>query len=50
MAELTFALPDLAGLDADALVVGTVSTPDGVRLAPGAEAADAALDGRLLTR
>jgi leucyl aminopeptidase len=46
--ELIFALPDLAGLDADALIVGTVSTPDGVRLAPGAEVADAALDGRLL--
>jgi leucyl aminopeptidase len=46
--ELIFALPDLAGLDADALIVGTVSTPDGVRLAAGAEVADAALDGRLL--
>ncbi|CAA9236755.1 MAG: Cytosol aminopeptidase PepA [uncultured Corynebacteriales bacterium] len=51
MAELTFALPDLDGLDADALVVGTFSAGsrgEGVRLAPGAEAADAALDGRLL--
>src|SRR5829696_632496 len=48
VAELTFALPELDGLDADALVVGTYSSPDGMRLAPGAEAADAALDGRLL--
>ena len=48
MAELTFALPVLDGLDADALVVGTFSSGDGVRLAPGAEAADAALNGRLL--
>jgi leucyl aminopeptidase len=48
VAELTFALPELEGLDADALVVGTYSSPDGVRLAPGAGAADAALDGRLL--
>jgi len=43
VAELTFALPELDGLDADALVVGTYSSPDGMRLAPGAEAADAAL-------
>jgi leucyl aminopeptidase len=48
VAELTFALPDLDGLEADALVVGIFSTPDGVRLADGAELADAALDGRLL--
>jgi leucyl aminopeptidase len=48
VAELTFALPELTGLEADALVVGTYSGPDGVRLAPGAEVADAALDGRLL--
>ena len=48
MAELTFASADLDGLEADALVVGTVATADGVRLAPGAEIADAALDGRLL--
>ena len=48
VAELTFALPELDGLEADALVVGTFSTPDGVRLAAGADAADAALDGRLL--
>jgi leucyl aminopeptidase len=48
VAELTFALPELDGLDADALVVGTFSTPDGVRLAAGADVADAALDGRLL--
>ena len=47
MAELTFALPELDGLEADALVVGTFSTPDGVRPAPGGDAADAALDGRL---
>ena len=49
MADLTFALPDLDGLAADALVVGTLATPDGVRLAPGGEVADAALDGRLLS-
>jgi leucyl aminopeptidase len=48
VAELTFALPELDGLDADALVVGTFSSPDGVRLAAGADVADAALDGRLL--
>jgi leucyl aminopeptidase len=48
VAELTFALPELDGLDADAIVVGTFSSPDGVRLAAGADAADAALDGRLL--
>jgi leucyl aminopeptidase len=48
VAELTFALPDLAALEADAIVVGTYSSPDGVRLAAGAEVADAALDGRLL--
>jgi leucyl aminopeptidase len=48
VADLTFALPDLAGLAADALVVGTLASPDGVRLAPGSEVADAALDGRLL--
>ena len=45
MAELTFALPELVGLEADALIVGTFSTPDGVRLAAGADPADAALDG-----
>jgi len=49
VAELTFALPELDGLEADALIVGTFSTPDGVRLAAGGDAADAALDGRLLT-
>src|SRR6185503_5931864 len=48
VAELTFALPELDGLEADALIVGTFSTPDGVRLAAGGDAADAALDGRLL--
>ncbi|HST67964.1 MAG TPA: leucyl aminopeptidase [Mycobacteriales bacterium] len=48
MAELTFAPPELDGLDADAIVVGTFSSPDGVQLAAGAEVADAALDGRLL--
>ena len=48
MAELTFALQDLDGLDAGALVVGTFAGPDGVRLAAGADTADAALDGRLL--
>ena len=48
MAELTLSPPDLETLDADALVVGAFKTPDGVRLAPGAEAADRALEGRLL--
>ena len=48
MAELTFAPPELDGLAADAIVVGTFSSPDGVRLAAGADAADAALDGRRL--
>ncbi|MFL6128056.1 MAG: M17 family peptidase N-terminal domain-containing protein, partial [Mycobacteriales bacterium] len=48
MAELTFAPPTVAGLTADALVVGIFSVPDGVRLAPGAEIADEALGGRLL--
>ena len=48
MPELTFAQADLAGLEADALVVGTLATLDGVRLAPGAEVADGALSGRLL--
>jgi leucyl aminopeptidase len=47
VAELTFAPPELDGLAADAIVVGTFSSPDGVQLAAGAEAADAALDGRL---
>jgi len=48
VAELTFAPPTVDGLAADALVVGTFSTPDGVRLAPGAEIADDALGGRLI--
>jgi leucyl aminopeptidase len=47
VAQLTFAPPTADGLAADALVVGTFSTPDGVRLAPGAELADQALGGRL---
>ncbi|HEV7656911.1 MAG TPA: leucyl aminopeptidase [Mycobacteriales bacterium] len=47
MAELTFALPELGGLEADALIVGTHSSPDGVRAAAGSEVADAALGGRL---
>jgi leucyl aminopeptidase len=47
VAELTFAPPTVAGLPVDALVVGTFSTPDGVRLAPGAEIADGALGGGL---
>ncbi len=47
MAELTFAPSTETGLTADALVIGTFSTPDGVRPAPGAELADAALGGRL---
>jgi leucyl aminopeptidase len=48
VAELTFALPNLDGLEADALIVGMHSAGDGVRLAGGADPADAALDGRLL--
>jgi leucyl aminopeptidase len=47
VAQLTFAPPTAAGLAADALVVGTFSTSDGIRLAPGAELADQALGGRL---
>jgi leucyl aminopeptidase len=47
VAELTFAPPTLDGLAVDALVVGTFTTPDGVRPAPGAELADTALGGRL---
>jgi leucyl aminopeptidase len=47
VAELTFAPPTVDGLAADALVVGTFRTLDGVRLAPGAEIADEPLAGRL---
>jgi leucyl aminopeptidase len=41
-------LVDSAPLTADVVVVATVSTPDGVALADGAAAVDAALGGRLL--
>ncbi|HVU91656.1 MAG TPA: hypothetical protein VHC23_05440, partial [Jatrophihabitans sp.] len=37
-----------AALRADAVVVGVRSTADGTQLLPGADAVDAALDGRLL--
>ena len=47
VAELTLSPADLGGVDADALVIGTFKTPDGVVLAPGAEAVDAAFDGGL---
>jgi leucyl aminopeptidase len=48
VAELTLSPANLGTLDADALVVGTFKTPDGVQLAPGAEAVDSALHGGLL--
>jgi leucyl aminopeptidase len=38
---------DPAGTKADAVVVGVVRTPKGAVLAPGAEAVDAAFDGKL---
>jgi leucyl aminopeptidase len=45
----TVSLVDATGAPAvDAIVVGTVSGPDGLALAPGAQALDAALGGRLL--
>ncbi len=48
-AMATVALVDSARpLAADAVVVATLAGADGVRLAPGAEAVDAALGGRLL--
>ncbi|HEY1570525.1 MAG TPA: leucyl aminopeptidase [Pseudonocardiaceae bacterium] len=47
--SLTSSEPDdVAALVADTIVVGTVQGPDGPTLAPGAEAVDAALDGKLL--
>ncbi|HEX5118886.1 MAG TPA: leucyl aminopeptidase [Pseudonocardiaceae bacterium] len=47
--SLTSSEPDdVAALVADIIVVGTVQGPDGPTLAPGAEAVDAALDGKLL--
>jgi len=48
VASLTLAGPDLATLRADAIVVGVLKSPDGPRLAPGAEEIDQALGGRLL--
>jgi leucyl aminopeptidase len=48
VASLALAGPDLATLRADAIVVGVVKSPDGPRLAPGAEEIDQALGGRLL--
>jgi leucyl aminopeptidase len=47
--SLTGNQPDeVTALAADTLVVGTIQGTDGPGLAPGAEAVDAALDGRLL--
>jgi leucyl aminopeptidase len=48
VASLSLAAADLTALNADALVVGLLKTPAGPRLAPGAEAVDEALGGRLL--
>jgi leucyl aminopeptidase len=48
VASLTLADPDLSTVRADALVIGVLKTPDGLRLAPGAEDLDRALDGQLL--
>ena len=48
MANVALAGPDISALRADAVVVGVLATPDGPRLAPGAEAVDRALGGRLL--
>jgi leucyl aminopeptidase len=39
---------EVTALAVDTLVVGTIQGPDGPSLAPGAEAVDEALDGRLL--
>ncbi|GLZ36177.1 putative cytosol aminopeptidase [Lentzea sp. NBRC 105346] len=39
---------DLSSITADAVVVGTLQGPDGLALAPGAEAVDAAFDGTLV--
>ena len=47
MAQLTLSPIELDQVGADAIVVGVFKTPDGPRLAPGAEVADRALDGRL---
>ena len=45
--SLTGNQPDeVTALAADTLVVGTIQGPDGPTLAPGAEAVDAAFDGR----
>jgi leucyl aminopeptidase len=48
VASLTLADPDLSTVRADAVVIGVLKTPDGPRLAPGADDLDRALDGQLL--
>jgi leucyl aminopeptidase len=45
--KLTLTSAQPADLSADVLIVGTIQTDDGPRLAPGAEAVDTALDGAL---
>ncbi|MCW2948608.1 MAG: Leucyl aminopeptidase [Actinoallomurus sp.] len=48
MTNLRLARPESASLDVDALVVGVVNDDSAVRLAPGAEVVDQALDGSLV--
>jgi leucyl aminopeptidase len=48
VASLALTAPEIGSLRADALVIATMKGPDGLRLAPGAEEVDRALDGRLL--
>ena len=48
MSTLSLVEPSVEAVRADALVVGLVKTPDGPRLAPGAEEVDRALNGELL--
>jgi len=48
VASLALTAPAIDSLRADALVIATINGPDGLRLAPGAEEVDRALDGRLV--